>query len=286
MLDRLSLNMCLEIYLWARVYCNLLVCTFQDGFLDQEIHLHILQYASLGRQSCWIVCLLICVSKSTPGREYNLLVCTFQNGFLDKGIHLHILQYGSLGRQSCWIACLLICVSKSTSGREYNLLVCTFQNGLFDQGIYPERLERGGGGGLLTIKTEENEDSKSTNERVLPWLVHWACRAGTRDFCPASAALVSPVQNIFSSPCTTSIHLSPSPSKLDRQSCCVACLLICVSESTSGWEYNLLVCTFQNGFLDQGIHLLHLLQYASLGRQSCWVACLLVCVSESTSGRE
>jgi hypothetical protein len=32
---------------------------------------------------------------------------------------------------------------------------------------------------------------------VLPWLVHWARRAGTRDFCPALAALVGQVQNIF-----------------------------------------------------------------------------------------
>ncbi len=32
---------------------------------------------------------------------------------------------------------------------------------------------------------------------VLPWLIHWACRAGTRDFCSALAALVSLVQNIF-----------------------------------------------------------------------------------------
>jgi hypothetical protein len=32
---------------------------------------------------------------------------------------------------------------------------------------------------------------------VLPWLVCWACRAGTRDFCSALVALVSPVQNIF-----------------------------------------------------------------------------------------
>jgi hypothetical protein len=31
---------------------------------------------------------------------------------------------------------------------------------------------------------------------VLPWLVRWALRGGTRDFCPALAALVSPVQNI------------------------------------------------------------------------------------------
>ncbi len=35
---------------------------------------------------------------------------------------------------------------------------------------------------------------------VLPWLVRWALRAGTRDFCPALAAHVRPVQNIFSSP--------------------------------------------------------------------------------------
>ncbi len=32
---------------------------------------------------------------------------------------------------------------------------------------------------------------------VLPRLVRWACRARTRDFCPALAALVGPVQNIF-----------------------------------------------------------------------------------------
>ncbi len=32
---------------------------------------------------------------------------------------------------------------------------------------------------------------------VLHWLVRWAYRDGTRDFCPALAALVGPVQNIF-----------------------------------------------------------------------------------------
>jgi hypothetical protein len=32
---------------------------------------------------------------------------------------------------------------------------------------------------------------------VIPWLFHWACRAGTRDYCSALAALVGPVQNIF-----------------------------------------------------------------------------------------
>jgi hypothetical protein len=51
---------------------------------------------------------------------------------------------------------------------------------------------------LLTVETEVNGVSAgSTNERVLPWLVRWACRAGTRDFCPALAALVSPIQDIF-----------------------------------------------------------------------------------------
>ncbi len=33
---------------------------------------------------------------------------------------------------------------------------------------------------------------------VFSWLVRWACRDCTRDFCSALAALVSPVQNIFS----------------------------------------------------------------------------------------
>jgi hypothetical protein len=59
----------------------------------------------------------------------------------------------------------------------------------------------------------------------LPCLVRWALRAGTRVFCPALAALVDPV----SSPCTISINLSPSPSKLGRQSCRIGCLFICVS---------------------------------------------------------
>ncbi len=63
----------------------------------------------------------------------------------------------------------------------------------------------------------------------LPWLVTWACRADTREFCPALSPTVGPVQNIFSSPHIISPHLSPLPSKLDRQSCCVACLLKCVS---------------------------------------------------------
>jgi hypothetical protein len=41
------------------------------------------------------------------------------------------------------------------------------------------------------------------------------------------AALVGPVQNIFSSLYTVSRHFSTSSSKLVRQLCRVACLLIC-----------------------------------------------------------
>jgi hypothetical protein len=64
---------------------------------------------------------------------------------------------------------------------------------------------------------------------VLSWLVFWACRAGTSDFCSALAALVGPVKKHFSSAYTISISLSLSPSKLGRQPFWVACLLVCVS---------------------------------------------------------
>jgi hypothetical protein len=41
------------------------------------------------------------------------------------------------------------------------------------------------------------ETQRGQMNEVLPWLVHWARCAGTRDFCSALAALVGPVQNIF-----------------------------------------------------------------------------------------
>ncbi len=46
---------------------------------------------------------------------------------------------------------------------------------------------------LLTVETGVNGDSESTR----PGLFRRACRASTRNFCPALAALVGPVQNIF-----------------------------------------------------------------------------------------
>ncbi len=47
-------------------------------------------------------------------------------------------------------------------------------------------------------------------EGVLLWLIHWACRAVTRDFWSALAALVGAVQNIFSLSYTNTIPLSQS----------------------------------------------------------------------------
>jgi hypothetical protein len=57
--------------------------------------------------------------------------------------------------------------------------------------IYRETRERWP---LLTVETAANGIHMTG---VLPWLFRWACRASTIDFCPALAALVSPVQNII-----------------------------------------------------------------------------------------
>ncbi len=59
---------------------------------------------------------------------------------------------------------------------------------------------------------------------VLPWLLL------SKRFLSCLGCFSRPSTNLFSSPYTISLHLSPSPSKLGRQSCHVACLLICVSD--------------------------------------------------------
>jgi hypothetical protein len=60
---------------------------------------------------------------------------------------------------------------------------------------------------------------------VFYWLVRWACRAGTGDFCSALAALISPVQNIFFSHGNTiSIPLSTSETHTKRQAIQHGCL--------------------------------------------------------------
>jgi hypothetical protein len=84
----------------------------------------------------------------------------------------------------------------------------------------------------LTVETVVNEDSKSTNDKA-PFLVmvRWACRAGTRDFCPALTDLVGPEKiTFFPHHSLFQFFFPHCPcSKLGRQPCCVACLLVCVS---------------------------------------------------------
>ncbi len=79
---------------------------------------------------------------------------------------------------------------------------------------YTER-QTGEGGPCWLLKLRWMGTQGLQMKGVLPWLVCWACLAGSRDFCSSLAALVGPVKNIFSSPYTISITLSPSASKLD-----------------------------------------------------------------------
>jgi hypothetical protein len=64
---------------------------------------------------------------------------------------------------------------------------------------------------------------------VLPSSDRWTFRAGTIDFCPAFAALVSPIQNIIFLTALFFTLLVPSrpATWVGRQACWVACL--CVS---------------------------------------------------------
>ncbi len=83
-------------------------------------------------------------------------------------------------------------------------------------------------------------------KRVLPWWVRWTCRACPRDFV-LPWLLQSPQYKVFvSSPYIISIPLSLSPSKLGRQPCWVACLLIRVSghpqHISLPYEGNFLYC--------------------------------------------
>jgi hypothetical protein len=53
------------------------------------------------------------------------------------------------------------------------------------------------GGPSCLLKLRQMGAQRAQMKGVLPWLVNWALRADTRDFCPTLAALVDPVQNIF-----------------------------------------------------------------------------------------
>jgi hypothetical protein len=80
---------------------------------------------------------------------------------------------------------------------------------------------------VLTVESEMNDDSKSTNERG-PWLVGTLGSSYRyKRLFPALAALVSPVLNIFprrTVHCFILCVSIPSNSNLGRQSCRDACL--------------------------------------------------------------
>jgi hypothetical protein len=83
---------------------------------------------------------------------------------------------------------------------------------------------------LLTVETQMNGDSKSTNKRC-PSLVGslgLPCRYKRFLFFLGCSSRHTTTY-IFSSPNIMSIILSPSPSKQGRNPCWVACLLECVS---------------------------------------------------------
>jgi hypothetical protein len=87
---------------------------------------------------------------------------------------------------------------------------------------------------LLAVETEANRDSRSTYERG-PSL-SGSC-AGTRDLCLALAALVCPVKLLFFPTEHYFTSFVSLPSKLGRQSCRSACLLICVSVHVNANRY-------------------------------------------------
>jgi len=62
---------------------------------------------------------------------------------------------------------------------EFVLLYCDSLSAVVFPVSHTERLERVAP--ALSVETEVNGDSKNTNERVLLWLVRWACRLDTKD---------------------------------------------------------------------------------------------------------
>jgi hypothetical protein len=88
--------------------------------------------------------------------------------------------------------------------------------------VTPQRLERGDHCWLFKLMWMETQ--RVQMKGVLPWLVCWACRDGTRDFSSALAALVGSVTKYFflTRHYCIQISLSQSPCK----PCWVACLRV------------------------------------------------------------
>ncbi len=98
----------------------------------------------------------------------------------------------------------------------------------------PENLEKGGPCWLLILRGMGTW--RVQMKGVLPWVVRWACSAGTRNFCSALPALVSPAQNIFF--LTEHYFNSFVPIPPPKKKAGGAVVLGCLSLSMS------LVCTF------------------------------------------
>jgi hypothetical protein len=92
-----------------------------------------------------------------------------------------------------------------------------------------ERLIERVGWPLLTVETETNGDSKSTYERGPSLVGSLGSLCRYKRFMSCLGCSGQPSTKCFSSPYISTLHLSPSRSKLGRRSCQVACLLICVS---------------------------------------------------------
>ncbi len=104
---------------------------------------------------------------------------------------------------------------------------------LLPASLTPERLERGGP--LLTVETEVNGVSKSTNEKgpSLVGLLDSSCVPVQQIFALPWLLQSAQYKILFSSPHTFSLYQTPSPRNLGRQACWVACL--CVSSGHS-WQ--------------------------------------------------
>ncbi len=97
---------------------------------------------------------------------------------------------------------------------------------------------------MLTVETEVNGYSKSTNERgpSLAGSLGLSCR-NKRFLYRLGCSSWPSIFIFFLTVYPISIHLSPSPSKLGRQSCWVASILVCVFVS------NCLIVTYTTPFV-------------------------------------
>ncbi len=103
--------------------------------------------------------------------------------------------------------------------------------GIFNKDIFVRSRETREGWPLLTVETElQSMGTQRVQMKgsFLCWFVGLV--VPVQDFFVQPCLLQSAQYKIFfSSPYIISIHLSPSPNKLGRQSCWITCFLVCVS---------------------------------------------------------